>query len=238
METWEKELLAVNAVRQAKIEVIEKSVETDLEKAKYFKREGSPGHYKYYYTEAEYKKAKGDSKYSDSKPSDMKHGDGSSLTKEEQSAHEKNQQGLKDLTDYSKQEQSSGKKSSESDKIYTDSSGQKHPILKVLSEEQQKKTENRGTEWNTMKIVFNTLLKRYKPLFQDKTSSGRLILGKGWNLDTEQADKLVEKIKKLGIDASRHQKGYITIAPDTTSKHVLDWKYDYHGVKPEYQNFI
>lgn len=30
-----------------------------LEKAKYFKREGTPGNYKYYYTEEEYKKAKG-----------------------------------------------------------------------------------------------------------------------------------------------------------------------------------
>lgn len=46
--------------------------ERDLEKAashKYFKREGTPGNYKYYYTEAEYKQAKGDgeSKEGDSK---------------------------------------------------------------------------------------------------------------------------------------------------------------------------
>lgn len=34
---------------------------------KYFKREGTPGNYKYYYTEAEYRKAKGTSKESDSK---------------------------------------------------------------------------------------------------------------------------------------------------------------------------
>lgn len=36
--------------------------ETILEKAKYFKREGTPGNYKYYYTEEEYKKAKGGGK--------------------------------------------------------------------------------------------------------------------------------------------------------------------------------
>lgn len=115
MENWEKELLLVNTIKQLKVESIEKSVEADLEKArqtKYFKREGAPGHYKYYYTEAEYKQAKGGggSEYIDSKPSDMKHGDGSLLTKEEQAAHEKNQQGLRDLADYSKQEQSLGKK--------------------------------------------------------------------------------------------------------------------------------
>lgn len=74
METWEKELLLVNAIRQAKIEVVEKSVETDLEKArqtKYFKREGSPGHYKYYYTEAEYKEAKGTEKKKDNDSSEI-----------------------------------------------------------------------------------------------------------------------------------------------------------------------
>ncbi len=42
-----------------------------LEKAmghKYFKREGAPGNYKYYYTEEEYKQAKG----SDTEPTDSK----------------------------------------------------------------------------------------------------------------------------------------------------------------------
>jgi len=61
METWEKELLLTNAIRQARVDSIEKSVDTDLEKArqtKYFKREGTPGHYKYYYTEAEYNEAR------------------------------------------------------------------------------------------------------------------------------------------------------------------------------------
>ena len=43
-------------------QVIEKAWGNDIEKAqshKYFKREGTPGNYKYYYTEAEYKQAKG-----------------------------------------------------------------------------------------------------------------------------------------------------------------------------------
>lgn len=67
-ENFEKGLIDELETEQA-FEQLDSLIEKGMGGHKYFKREGTPGSYKYYYTEAEYKEAKDGKEESDSKDS-------------------------------------------------------------------------------------------------------------------------------------------------------------------------
>jgi hypothetical protein len=134
----------------------------DLEKAKYFKREGSPGNYKYYYTKEEYEstKGKGDknfSEYSNNELSAYVKNTGDEQAKRELS---KRSQKLKELT--------------RTDSANKEITGQHKIVYKG--------------DFATIKVEYDEISENYS--YSGKTKSGASISGN--NISEEKIKSMIE----------------------------------------------